>query len=120
MFPANETIIRKTNNAGGLEGGITNGEPLLLQVAMKPIPTLVRPLPSVDIATGEAVDAHAERSDVCAVPAAGVVAEAMVAYILASALLERYGGDTLDEIQKRYCAAGGANAPSARPPAGGG
>ena len=95
-------IVRQTNHAGGLEGGITNGEPLVLQVAMKPIPTLTRPLPSVDLSSGTAVVAHAERSDVCAVPAAGVVAEAMVAFVLASAILEQFGGDTMAELLVRY------------------
>ena len=101
MYPAEGGITRKTNNAGGLEGGMTNGEPLMLQAAMKPIPTLVRPLPSVDLATGAAVSAHAERSDVCAVAAAGVVAEAMVAYTLAAQIIAQYGGDQLAEIQAR-------------------
>lgn len=103
MYPGEKGgVVRRTNNAGGLEGGITNGEPLVMQVAMKPIPTLTRPLPSVDISTGLAVSAHAERSDVCAVPAAGVVAEAMVAHVLAGAVLEKYGGDSLPEILGRH------------------
>jgi chorismate synthase len=102
MYPQGARVMRHTNHAGGLEGGMTNGEPLLLQVAMKPIPTLVRPLPSVNLATGQAVAAHAERSDVCAVPAAGIVAEAMVAYVLARALLERFGGDSLADMQQRF------------------
>ena len=102
MYPAGGRIVRKTNHAGGVEGGITNGEPLVMQLAMKPIPTLVRPLPSVDLATGNAVAAHAERSDVCAVPAAGIVAEAMAAFVIAGAMLARYGGDALPEIRLRY------------------
>lgn len=102
MYPHDARIVRSTNHAGGLEGGITNGEPLVVQVAMKPIPTLTRSLPSVDLATGDAVAAHAERSDVCAVPAAGVVAEAMVAFVLATAILEQFGGDSLREIHVRY------------------
>lgn len=101
MYPSTAGITRTTNNAGGLEGGMTNGEPLLLQAAMKPIPTLVKPLPSVDLATGEAVAAHAERSDVCAVAAAGVVAEAMVAFTLAAQIIAQYGGDQLAEIISR-------------------
>ncbi|MEI7834735.1 MAG: chorismate synthase, partial [bacterium] len=101
MYPAPGGVMRTTNNAGGLEGGMTNGEPLLLQAAMKPIPTLVRPLPSVDLATGAAVSAHAERSDVCAVAAAGVVAEAMVAFTLAAQIIAQYGGDQLAEIKAR-------------------
>jgi len=93
---------RLSNNAGGLEGGITNGQPLLLRAVMKPIPTLTSPLPSVDLATGEPHPAHAERSDVCAVPAAGVVAEAVVALELAAALLERLGGDHLEQMQAAW------------------
>ncbi|HEY3377062.1 MAG TPA: chorismate synthase [Armatimonadota bacterium] len=104
MYADGTTIVRSTNHAGGLEGGITNGEPLIMQVAMKPIPTLTRPLPSVDLASGQAVSAHAERSDVCAVPAAGVVAEAMVALVLASAVLAHFGGDALPQIRTRYVA----------------
>ncbi len=88
-------FARLGNRAGGIEGGISNGEPIVVRLAMKPIPTLVTPLPSVDVRTGEATTAHAERSDVCAVPAAGVVAEAMLAMVLASAALEKFGGDCL-------------------------
>ncbi|HEY3417264.1 MAG TPA: chorismate synthase [Armatimonadota bacterium] len=102
MFPENEGIVRRTNNAGGLEGGITNGEPLVLQVAMKPIPTLRKPLPSVDLRTGAAVEAHAERSDVCAVPAAGVVAEAMVAFLLAESIVEQFPADAFAELRVSY------------------
>jgi len=102
IYPGNAGIVRRTNNAGGLEGGITNGEPLVVQVAMKPIPTLTRALPSLDLSTGQAVSAHAERSDVCAVPAAGVVAEAMVVFVLAAAIIESFGGDSLSEILVRY------------------
>ena len=89
---------RTRNNAGGLEGGVTNGEPLVCRVAMKPISTLMKALPSVNVATGEATSAHVERSDYCAVPAAGVVGEAMVALVLAEALLEKFGGDSLEEL----------------------
>lgn len=89
---------RPTNRAGGIEGGMTNGEPVVARLAMKPIPTLTRPLRSVDVSTGEATEAHAERSDVCAVPAAGVVAEAMLALVLASAAREKFGGDCLDDL----------------------
>ncbi len=92
-------FTRPSNNAGGIEGGVTNGEPILARLAMKPIPTLTKPLASVDTSSGEAVQAHAERSDVCAVPAAGVVAEAMVALTLASAALEKFGGDTVDDMK---------------------
>ncbi|PQV63920.1 chorismate synthase [Abditibacterium utsteinense] len=91
-------VSRTRNNAGGLEGGVTNGEPLVCRVAMKPISTLMKALPSVNTSTGEATAAHVERSDYCAVPAAGVVGEAMVAIVLADALLEKFGGDSLEEI----------------------
>jgi len=91
---------RPTNHAGGLEGGMTNGEPLVLRAAMKPIPTLYTPLQSVDIESHEPYEASVERSDTCAVPAALVVAEAVVAIELAQALLEKFGGDSLDEIRR--------------------
>lgn len=93
---------RRTNRAGGLEGGMTNGEPLTVRVAMKPLSTLMRPLKSVDIETGEAADAVRERSDVTAVPAAGVVGEAMVALVLADAMREKFGGDSLTEMRANY------------------
>jgi chorismate synthase len=89
---------RPTNHAGGLEGGMTNGEPLVLRAAMKPIPTLMRPLASIDLDTLEPVDASKERSDVCAVPAAAVVAEADVAMVLAEAYLDKFGRDALVDI----------------------
>ncbi|TDA67725.1 MAG: chorismate synthase [Clostridia bacterium] len=95
---------RHTNRAGGLEGGVTNGEPLVVRAAMKPIPTLRRPLWSVDIESKEAVEAAFERSDVCAVPAASVVGEAMVAVVLAAALSEKFGGDSLAEIRQNLAA----------------
>jgi chorismate synthase len=91
---------RTSNNAGGLEGGVTNGQPLICRVAMKPISTLMNALPSVHLPTGESTAAHVERSDYCAVPAAGVVGEAMVALVLADALLEKFGGDSLTELQQ--------------------
>ena len=94
-------FVLPTNHAGGIEGGITNGEPLVVRAAMKPIPTLARPLPSVDLATREPFDAQKERTDSCAVPACGVVAEAAVAFVLADALLEKTGGDTMDEVRER-------------------
>lgn len=95
-------VHRRTNRAGGLEGGITTGEPLVLRVAMKPISTLMRPLATVDVATGARADATAERSDVTAVPAMGVIAEAMLAIVLAEAVLEKFGGDSLREIRHNY------------------
>ncbi len=98
---------RATNRAGGLEGGVTNGEPLVLRAAMKPIPTLTKPLRSVDLETGEETSAHRERSDVCAVPAASVVGEAMVALVLADALLERFGGDSLGALVRNVAASRG-------------
>jgi len=95
-------VRRKTNRAGGLEGGMTTGEPLVVRVAMKPISTLMRPLGTVDVATGESAQAVAERSDVTAVPAMGVIAEAMIAFVLADALLEKFGGDSLGETKRNY------------------
>ena len=100
--------IHRSNNAGGLTGGITNGEPLVVRGAVKPISTLARPLPSADLVSGEAVDkAHYERSDISVVPAAGVVAEAMVMLTLADAMLDKFGGDTIDDTRdalERYVA----------------
>jgi len=93
-------VRRRSNRAGGTEGGMTTGEPLVIRVAMKPISTLMRPLATVDVATGEAAQAVAERSDVTAVPAMGVIAEAMAAFVLADALLEKVGGDSLGEVQR--------------------
>lgn len=95
-------VQRLTNRAGGTEGGITNGEPLVVRAAMKPIATLMRQLGSVDLSTGQAKPAFAERSDVCAVPAAGVIGEAMVAITLAQAFLEKFGSDSLEEIRRNY------------------
>lgn len=101
MAPAPGGGIRRiTNRAGGLEGGMTNGEPLRVRVAMKPISTVPRALSTVDVATGEPAAAINQRSDVCAVPAAGVVAEAMVALVLADAVLEKFGGDSLPETTR--------------------
>ena len=93
---------RRTNNAGGLEGGITTGEPLVIRVAMKPISTLMSPLPTVDLATGQAANAQSERSDVTAVPAMGVIAEALTAFVLADAMLEKFGGDSLAEMRRNF------------------
>jgi len=95
-------VRRRTNRAGGLEGGMTTGEPLVLRVAMKPISTLMRPLATVDVATGATAAATAERSDVTAVPAMGVIAEAMTAFVLAQAALEKFGGDSLAETRRNY------------------
>jgi chorismate synthase len=93
---------RRSNNAGGLEGGITTGEPVVVRVAMKPISTLMSPLPTVDLVSGEPANAQSERSDVTAVPALGVIAEAMVALALADAMLEKFGGDALGEMRRNY------------------
>lgn len=90
---------RRTNHAGGIEGGISNGEDIVVRVAVKPIATLAHPLPSADLDSGERVEAHYERSDVCVVPAAGVIVEAMLALVLADALLEKFGGDHLSETR---------------------
>ena len=98
--PRTGNVRRKTNRAGGTEGGMTTGEPLVVRVAMKPISTLMRPLGTVDVKTGEEAKATAERSDVTAVPAMGVIAEAMVAFVLAQAWLEKFGGDSLDETRR--------------------
>ena len=97
-------LERTSNRAGGLEGGLTNGEPILLRAAVKPVPTLYQPLPSVDLKTGTPAPAAVERSDTCVVPAAAVVAEAMVAWVLAEAYLEKFGGDTLREVERALAA----------------
>jgi chorismate synthase len=95
---AKRGYYRETNRAGGLEGGMTNGEPVIVRGAMKPLPTLTKPLRSVDIATHEPAEALRERTDSCTVPAAGVVGEAMVAFVLASAYREKFGGDHIDDV----------------------
>ena len=95
-------VVRTGNKAGGLEGGVTNGQIIVLHAAMKPISTLANPLKSVDLKSMTAVDARYERSDVCAVPACSVIAEAVIAPVLANALLEKFGGDSMREIQSRY------------------
>ncbi|NGX08340.1 chorismate synthase [Mycobacteroides franklinii] len=97
IYPGPDGILRSTNRAGGLEGGMTNGQPLRVRAAMKPISTVPRALATVDMSTGDEAVAIHQRSDVCAVPAAGVVAEAMVALVLARAALEKFGGDSLSE-----------------------
>jgi chorismate synthase len=113
--------IHRTNHAGGLTGGVTNGEPLVVRGAVKPISTLARPLPSADLVTGDAVDkAHYERSDISVVPAAGVVGVAMVMLTLADAMLDKFGGDTIDDTRdalERYVAR--IATPVAAPVAGG-
>jgi chorismate synthase len=99
-----EGFHHRTNMAGGIEGGMSNGEAITLRAAMKPIPTLYKPLRSVDIMSKKPFKASVERSDVCAVPAAGVVAEAAVAVEIASAMIEKFGGDSVDEMKRNYLA----------------
>ena len=98
----NKRFYRKTNNAGGIEGGMTNGEEIIIRAAMKPIPTLMKPLSSVDIKTKKPFKASVERSDVCAVPAAAVVGEAVAAFEIANAMIEKFGGDSLSEMKRNY------------------
>lgn len=98
----NGRLTRRTNRAGGFEGGITTGQPVVLRAAMKPIPTTVTPLRSVNLATGEPATTQYQRSDVCAVPAAAVVGEAMVSWVLAGTLLEKLGGDSVAEMKAHW------------------
>lgn len=95
-------VRRRTNRAGGMEGGVTNGEQIVIRAAMKPISTLMRPLGTIEMKTREPAQAVAERSDVTAVPAMGVIAEAMTAFVVAQALLEKFGGDSLGETRRNY------------------
>ncbi len=104
IFAEKGLTVRRTNRAGGLEGGITTGEPVVVRAAMKPISTTLTPLRSVDLASGEPATTRYERSDICAVPRAAVVGEAMVAYVLADALTEKLGGDSLREMVSRFAA----------------
>ena len=94
-----EKFFRYTNNAGGIEGGMSNAQPIVLRMAMKPIPTLIKPLRSVDIHTKKAKDAHKERTDSCAVPAASIIAESMLCFVLTDALLEKFGGDSMHQLK---------------------
>lgn len=96
------SFYRKTNNGGGIEGGMSNGEDIVLRAAMKPIPTLYKPLQSVDIETKEKFEASIERSDICAVPAASVVGEAVVAFEIANAMREKFAGDSIEEMKRNY------------------
>ena len=104
VFFENGKIVRKTNNAGGLEGGITNGENLVVKASMKAIPTMKTSLSSINLKSKEAISAHFERSDTCAVSACGVVADAMVATVLVNAFLEKFGQDNLEQIKRNYSA----------------
>lgn len=102
FYNKSKGFFRKTNNAGGIEGGMTNGEDVIIQAVMKPISTLKRPLASVNIKTKSPIKATVERSDVCAVPAAGVVGEAVVAVEIANAMIEKFGGDSVVEMRRNY------------------
>lgn len=102
IFYENGNYSRKTNNAGGIEGGMTNGEDVIIRASMKAIPTMKKPLQSVNIETKEPYEAHFERSDTCAVEACAVVAEAMSAIVLANAFLEKFGGDSIEEIKRNF------------------
>ncbi|OAN28715.1 chorismate synthase [Mycolicibacterium iranicum] len=116
IYPGADGVVRSTNRAGGLEGGMTNGQPVRVRAAMKPISTVPRALATVDMATGEEAVAIHQRSDVCAVPAAGVVVETMVALVLARAALDKFGGDSLNETRANidgYLRAVAERAPSA-------
>ncbi len=118
MYPGPDGVMRSTNRAGGLEGGMTNGQPLRVRAAMKPISTVPRALATVDMVTGDEAVAIHQRSDVCAVPAAGVVVETMVALVLARAALEKFGGDSLAETRANidtYLRAVAEREPSAEP-----
>ncbi len=97
-----DKYYRKTNHAGGVEGGMTNGEDMVIKAAIKPIPTLMKPLKTIDIKTKETKDASKERSDVCAVPAAGVVLENIAAWVIANEFVKKFGGDSLEEIKSNY------------------
>ena len=99
-----EQAFRQTNRSGGVEGGMSTGEPLVVRCAMKPLPTLTKPLRSVDIATREPAEALRERTDSCTVPAAGVVGEAMLAIVLAGAYREKFGGDHIDDVRAALAA----------------
>jgi chorismate synthase len=102
ILPGPGGVARASGHSGGTEGGMSTGEVLRVRAAMKPISTVPRALRTIDTATGEAAVAHHQRSDVCAVPAAGVVAEAMVALVLANAALEKFGGDSVTETRRNY------------------
>ena len=102
-----KNYIRYSNNAGGIEGGISNGQPILFQAAMKPIPTLIKPLKSVDIITKEEKLAHKERTDSCAVPAASIIAESMLCIVLADSILEKFGSDSIEELKRHIGSANG-------------
>ena len=94
-----ETFKRKTNNAGGVEGGMSNAQPLIIKLTMKPIPTLIKPLNSIDINTLEPKKAHKERTDSCAVPAASIISENLLCIVIADTLLSKFGGDSIEQLK---------------------
>ncbi|MDB5084263.1 MAG: chorismate synthase [Bacilli bacterium] len=102
FYEASQGFYRETNGAGGTEGGISTGMPVVVRAAMKPIPTLYKPLRSVDVNTKEPFEAVVERSDVCAVPAAAVVGENVVAWVIADLFLDKFGGDSMQEVERNY------------------
>jgi chorismate synthase len=102
IFLEDGRLVRRTNRAGGLEGGITTGQPVVVRAAMKPLSTTLNPMQSVDLATGRPAPMEYERSDFCAVPRACIVGEAMVCFVLADALLEKLGGDSIAEMKPRF------------------
>ncbi|HXF70025.1 MAG TPA: chorismate synthase [Thermoflexus sp.] len=102
IFREGEALVRRTNRAGGIEGGISNGSPIVVRVALKPIATTLTPQPSVDLRTGQPAETRYERSDFCPVPRACPIVEAMMAFVLADALLEKLGGDTMEECRSRF------------------
>lgn len=102
IYESKKGFFRKSNHAGGIEGGMSNGEDIVVRINIKPLPSLRKPLRSVDIRTGKAVNARKERADVCIVPAAGVVAESMLAFVLAEALTEKFGGDSIDDMKANF------------------
>jgi chorismate synthase len=104
FYDPDRGYFRETNRAGGLEGGTTNGSPLIVRASMKPLPTLTKPLRSVDISTHEPAEALRERTDSCTVPAAAVVGEAMVAFVVADAYRDKFGGDHIDDVRAALAA----------------
>ena len=102
FYEKEKGIYRATNHAGGIEGGMTNGQPIVIRCAMKPIPTLCKPLRTIDIQTGEAVEASVERSDTCAVPAASVVGEMAALTVIGEEFIRKFGGDSLEEMRQRW------------------
>ena len=102
----NKKLGRRTNNAGGIEGGMSNTQPLAIRLSMKPIPTLTKPLDSVDIQTNSVSKAHKERTDSCAVPAASIIAENLLCVVIADAVLSKFGGDSMDQLKSHIAQSG--------------